>query len=129
MHQYVPGGAGLYQRIAEKIRTNIFNGVYRPGDRIPTIRDLSQEWNCTTSTIQHAFKELTQQGLIVSQAGKGTHVVDRLDYDEIQVHAPFRKARLIHRAESFLLESFIAGYSYEEIIESIDLARRHMQTC
>lgn len=118
----------IYQRIAEDIRQNILNGSHKPGDRLPSIRELKQHWNCTEGTIQHAYKELARQGLIISQAGKGTRVVNKSEFEMLQIPKPLRKAKLVHRAESFLLESLIVGYSYEEIEESIELARRHVQT-
>ena len=121
-------GAGIYKRIAEEIREKIISGVYQPGDRLPPIRQLKQEWDCTQGTIQRAYKELAKQGLVNSQAGKGTHVVNQLECEKLQSYKPLRKAKLVHQAESFLLESLIAGYSFEEIDESIVVARRHMQT-
>jgi GntR family transcriptional regulator len=128
MIQNEPGGAYLYQRIAGEIRQNILDGVYRPGDRLPSLRALKKQWNCTQGTIQQAYKELAQQGLVISQAGNGTHVVDQPDNKLLQIMAPLRKAKLVHKAESFLLESLVAGYRLEEIEEAIDLARRHMKT-
>ena len=128
MIQNEPGGAYLYQRIAGEIRQNILDGVYRPGDRLPSLRALKNQWNCTQGTIQQAYKELAQQGLVISQAGKGTHVVDQPDNKLLQISVPLRKAKLVHKAESFLLESMVAGFRLEEIEEAIDLARRHMQT-
>ena len=92
------------------------------------MRELNQRWNCALGTIQHSFEELTQQGLITSSPGKGTHVADPLDNGKLQISLPLRKAKLVHKAESFFLESLFAGYSLEEIDESLDLARRHLQT-
>ena len=119
--------ASLYQRIALEIRTKIINGVYRPGDRLPAIRALADQWNCTPATIQHAYKELAQQGLVLSRPGRGSYVANREAYEKLKVSPPLRMAKLIHLSESFLLESLIAGYSYEEIMEAIDLARRYIQ--
>ena len=118
----------LYQKIAIEIRSNILNGVYQPGDRLPAIRELKQQRNCAQGTIQRAYNELVLQGLVISQAGKGTHVVNQLDYENLQFSVALRKWRLVHRAESFLLESLIDGNSFEEIEESMELARRHMLT-
>ena len=118
----------LYPKIAEEIRKQILGGIYQHGDRLPSIRELKQQWNCTPGTIQHADNELVQQGLVITRAGKGTHAADPLENGKPQISPPLRKAKLIHQAESFLLESYIAGYNFEEIEESIELARRHMQT-
>lgn len=119
--------ASLYQRIAEEIHESILNGVYQPGDRLPSIRELRQQWNCAQGTVQHAYQQLAQQGLVTSRGGDGTHVVNQPNTGNSQISIPLRKAKLVHRAEAFLLESFIAGYSYKEIEESMELARRHMQ--
>lgn len=112
----------LYQRIAENIRQDILTGKLKAGDRLPSIRDLTIQWECTTGTIQRAYKELSDQGLVSSQAGKGTHVSGRLEPNIIQSRAPFRRVNMVHRAEAFLLESLIAGYTLEEIQQSLDMA-------
>jgi molybdate-binding protein/DNA-binding transcriptional regulator YhcF (GntR family) len=112
----------LYRRIAEEIRQDILNGRLQPGDRLPSIRELTRRWNCTPGTVQRAYTELAQQELIISQAGKGTHVSSRLDPQRLQMQAPLRRAGMVHRAESFLLESLTAGYSLEDVRQSVDLA-------
>ena len=112
----------LYQRIAEKIRQDILEGRLQPGDRLPSIRMLMREWNCTPGTIQHAYQDLAQQGLVISQIGKGTHVSGQINPQRIQSQAPLRRANMVHRAETFLLESLTAGYDLEEVRQSIDLA-------
>lgn len=122
------GDTILYHRIADEIRKNILSGVYQPGDQIPTVRELKQQWNCSQGTVHHAYKELAQQGLVISRKGGGTRVVSQLDYGKLQLSTSLRKARLVHQAETFLLESVMAGYSFEEIKESLDLARMHMQS-
>lgn len=127
MVPYKSEDVSLYKRIADEIRRNIIAGIYQPGYQIPSIRALSNKWNCTPGTIQRAFRELAQQGLIVSRVGKGTRVVDQVNEAEMMALVPVRKAILIHRTESFLLESIIAGYSFDEIEESLDLARKSMQ--
>jgi hypothetical protein len=65
---------------------------------------------------------------VISQVGKGTHVICPPDSGKLQVPPPLRRAKMVYRAESFLLKSLIAGYSFKEIEESIDLARRHVQS-
>jgi molybdate-binding protein/DNA-binding transcriptional regulator YhcF (GntR family) len=109
----------LYQQIADSIRREIIEGKLKPGDRLPSIREMTQYWNCTVGTVQRAYKELADQGLVVSRSGKGTHIVERLPG---QPAGPMRKAALYHRADSFLLEAITAGYSPGEIEQAISLA-------
>ncbi len=92
----------LYKRIAESIRQDILNGILQPNDRLPSIRELTNKWRCTPGTVQRAYQELAQQGLIISQAGKGTHVSRQIDQAQILARGPLRKATLVHKAEAFL---------------------------
>ena len=103
----------LYQKIAEKIRQDILAGVLKPGDRLLSVREMAGQWSCTIGTIQHAYQELVQQGLVTSRAGQGTRVVDTMPTG-ISSHSVLRKATLFHRAEAFLLEVLTAGYTMEE---------------
>ncbi|WP_342668870.1 GntR family transcriptional regulator [Dactylosporangium aurantiacum] len=56
--------------LAEKIRT----GHYAPGDALPAQRDLSHSYGVTLMTLRQALRHLSDEGLIVQQAGKGTYV-------------------------------------------------------
>jgi molybdate-binding protein/DNA-binding transcriptional regulator YhcF (GntR family) len=109
----------IYQQIAESIRRDIIEGKLKPGDRLPSIREMTQIWNCTVGTVQRAYKELADKGLVMSHSGKGTHIVERLPS---QPASPMRIASLYNRADSFLLEAITAGYSPEEIEQAISLA-------
>jgi putative molybdopterin biosynthesis protein len=72
-------------------------------------------------TIQHAYRELVDQGLLTSRAGQGTRVVDRLPM-AVQGETPLRRAVLVHRAESFLLESLTSGYTLAEVESAVHQA-------
>jgi DNA-binding transcriptional regulator YhcF (GntR family) len=98
----------LYLQIAEAIRQDIRNEVLRPGDRLPSVREMATRWNCTIGTIQRAYEELTRQGLVTSRPGQGTHVMAAIP---ATLETPLRRAALVHRAEAFLLKSLTAGYT------------------
>jgi putative molybdopterin biosynthesis protein len=109
----------LFQQIAEHFRQLIFRGEMQPGDRLPAIRDLSQQWNCTPGTVQRAYKQLAEEGLVVSRHGQGTRVVAHIPSSQSQT---LRSVNLVHNAESFLLESITLGYSMDEIETSLQVA-------
>jgi molybdate-binding protein/DNA-binding transcriptional regulator YhcF (GntR family) len=102
----------LYRQIAESFRQEILSGRLKPGDRLPSVREVSERWNCTVGTVQHAYQELVRQGLVTSRAGQGTRVVEALT---VQDETPLRRAMLVHRAEAFLLEVLTGGYSLSEV--------------
>ena len=101
----------LYNRIAKSIRQEILEGRLKPGDQLPTIRQLTETWDCTPGTVQHAYQELSREGLILTRSGLGTRVTS---VPSIRNDIPLRKTTLIHKAESFLLEAVNSGYSPTE---------------
>jgi putative molybdopterin biosynthesis protein len=112
----------LYQQIADSIRREILTGVLKPGDRLPSVRQLCDQWQCTPGTIQHAYQELAREGLLVSQAGRGTQVAGAIPQAKTQAQHTLRRANLVNRAESFLLEALTGGYQLDEIQRAIDMA-------
>jgi molybdate-binding protein/DNA-binding transcriptional regulator YhcF (GntR family) len=102
----------LYKRIAEAVQQQILSGSLNAGDRLPSVRDMAKEWGCTIGTVQRAYRELARRGILTSRSGRGTVVVDRT---HLQGESAMRKARLIHRAETHLLELLSAGYSLDEV--------------
>jgi len=109
----------LYQKIAESIREDILYRELKPGDRLPTVREMAERWKCTPGTVHRAYRELTRQGLIESYTGKGTLVLQSLR----QAHpTPLSQAQLVHRAENFLLEVLTSGHSPEDVETAMQLA-------
>ncbi|MEW5958639.1 MAG: substrate-binding domain-containing protein [Chloroflexota bacterium] len=109
----------LYHQIVDAIRRDILQGTLQPGDRLLPVREMAAHWTCTIGTVQRAYKELVEQGLLVSRPGQGTHVTAALEHRETE---PLRRATLVHRAEAFLLEVLTAGYAPAEVEQAIQLA-------
>lgn len=118
----------LYQQIAETIRLDILEGRLKPGDRLASVRQLCEKWNCTPGTIQRAYHELSEQGLLVSHAGRGTQVAGTLPEARVQAGGALRRANLVHRSTAFLLEALTSGYSLAEIQQAVDLAMDRWRT-
>jgi DNA-binding transcriptional regulator YhcF (GntR family) len=113
-----------YQKIYDKIREDIYTRTLKPGDRLPGVREMSQSWHCTPGTVQHAYNLLVRNGLVISQQGKGTMVLDA-DLSQVPGKVNLRKASLVIRTEQFLLECATAGYTLEEITGALTLAAEH----
>ncbi len=71
-------GVGLikksYQVVAEELLKMIENGLLKPGDRIPTIDSLAEQYGVGKSTIREALSQLKARGLIEARQGEGTYV-------------------------------------------------------
>ena len=115
----------LYKKISESIQSRILSGELKPGDRLPSVRHLCDEWTCTPGTVQRAYNELARRGLLTSRAGKGTLVSGAVSSGEARQRTALRRASLVNRSEGFLLEALTAGYSLAEIQQALELALDH----
>lgn len=115
----------LYLQIAESIRRDIENGIYHTGDALPPIRDITTTWHCTIGTVQRAIRELEAEGLVVTHVGKRTRVIGPVEDERKD---SLRKANLIHRAETFLLEVMAAGFDANEAEDAFRVAINRWQS-
>ena len=63
-----------YQTIYNSISSNILNGVYKPGQKLPTGNELAEHFHASRPTVGRAMRDLQQKGLIVRRQGQGTFV-------------------------------------------------------
>jgi DNA-binding transcriptional MocR family regulator len=63
-----------YSAIADKLEQNIRGGLLRPGDQLPTHRELADSIGVNVSTITRAYKEAERRRLIAATVGRGTFV-------------------------------------------------------
>lgn len=64
----------LYVNLAELLGARIEQGLYRPGDRLPSVRALSQEHGVSLSTVQQAYRHLEDLGLATPRPKSGYFV-------------------------------------------------------
>ncbi|EIK53930.1 GntR family transcriptional regulator [Stutzerimonas stutzeri TS44] len=64
----------LYQRIAQQLAEDIRRGVYRPGERVPSVRKMSQQLNVSHATVLQAYANLEDQGMIRARPQSGFYV-------------------------------------------------------
>jgi GntR family transcriptional regulator len=63
-----------YQRIAEDIRSQIARGVLAPGDRLPSVAELTRRYGVPTILVRNALLLLQVQGLARGEQGRGVFV-------------------------------------------------------
>lgn len=64
----------IYEQIKDKIKELVINGIMKPGDKIPSVRELAQILTINPNTIQKAYKDLETEGFIYSVKGKGNFI-------------------------------------------------------
>lgn len=66
-----------YQRIVDDIRTRIESGDLQPGDKLPSSRELQEQYGTSHMTVRTAITILRDRGLVESVSGKGVFVRTR----------------------------------------------------
>jgi GntR family transcriptional regulator len=67
----------LYQQVAGNIRAQIEQGLLKPGDRLPSTRQLTLQYEVSETVIRFAMVLLKAEGLVYGQPGKGVYVTAR----------------------------------------------------
>jgi GntR family transcriptional regulator len=98
-----PGdGLTLYRQLVEQVKGAIAAGRLKPGDRLPTHRELAQELVIAPLTVKKAYDVLAAEGLISMSQGRGTFVAARPKGSEMSREArgdlEVRVERLVHQA-------------------------------
>ena len=70
-------GIPIYVQIRDQVLRAIGGGLLRPGEQLPTMRQLAVDLRVDLNTVRHAYDELEQTGAIVILRARGTYVADR----------------------------------------------------
>ena len=105
----------MYSQLVEQIKIGIVSGMFPPGERLPSVRDLATEAGVNPNTMQRAMTELERDGLVYSQRTAGRFVTE--DHAVIQAAKRDLAQRHIH---AFLAAMLRLGYRREEIISLLE---------
>ena len=101
----------IFIQIVEKIESDIVSGKYTPGDKLPAVRELAVEAGVNPNTMQKAFSELEDLGLVYTQRTSGRFVTeDRRLIDRT------RRDLAKRSAEEFMARMKELGIDREEAI-------------
>ncbi len=81
----------MYLQIMDQIKQKILSGDWPAGHALPSIRELSANTSVSVITVKRAYTELEEQGVIVTQPGRGSFVADAVDAQKNLLQADFDK--------------------------------------
>ena len=111
----------IYLQIVRQIEALVREGVLKPGDQLPTVRELAIDLRINFSTVARAYRILDEQRLISTQRGRGTFIWDEADSGAVQDEARARISTetLAVLAQRFVQEAAGLGASAEQIEQII----------
>jgi DNA-binding transcriptional regulator YhcF (GntR family) len=105
----------IYQQIIINFSRALVRGDLKPGERIPSIRDLSALLKVNTNTTQRAYQEMERDGLIYSQRGLGYFIMENTDITE-----KVRKTMVNNTMRLFLEEMRALGFKDTQILSELE---------
>src|SRR5437762_11750832 len=108
----------LHAQLERGIRVAIATGRLRPGDQLPTVRQLAVDLRINANTVAKVYLALEREGVVATKRGVGTFIADAVPKGQVE----HRKRRLNGLIDQFLTETAALGYSPDEVREH--LARR-----
>ena len=104
----------VYTQILEIIRTRIISGIYAPGSRLPSVRELAAEASVNPNTMQRAFVQLEKRGLVTTQRGSGRTVTE-----DITMIEQVQKEIAVLQIKGFFEKMNELGYDNAHILKLI----------
>ena len=108
----------IYSQLTQRLTEAIVSGIYAPGEKLPSVRDLAVEAGVNPNTVQRALSELEREGLVFSQRTAGRFVTES---ENMIVNAKLRIAD--ERVGTFLRSMKTLGCNKEEVISLIEGAK------
>jgi GntR family transcriptional regulator len=108
----------IYAQIVDQVRAQLTTGELKPGDQLPTVRQLAADLRVNFNTIARAYRLLDEAGLISTQRGRGTYL---LNYEEPATAKVTRKESIEEQLERTIQTLLRQGYSKEDIQSTIKI--------
>lgn len=102
----------IYAQLVERLKIEIISGVYPPGGRLPSVRELAAVASVNPNTMQKAFTELERTGLIITMRTSGRIVTE----DTAMINET-RQELAKEQVRQFLIQMNKLGFSKAEIID------------
>ena len=109
------GDIPIYTQLTDQLRRRIVSGDLSPGERLPSVRELSAQAGVNPNTVQRAMAEMERLGLVYSQRTAGRFVTE----DEAVIRA-LRRELAGEQIRSFLAGMAQLGFRREEIMTLLE---------
>jgi len=109
------GREPIYQQIVGQIREGVARGKLRPGERLPSVRELSRRLVVNPNTIARAYTELEHDGVLNTRQGSGVFVAEPSN----DLTKSARKKKLLGLLDAFLTEAVHLGFTREEVVTTL----------
>lgn len=105
----------IYRQLGNQIREAVARGRLRPGEQLPSVRDLSRMLVVNPNTVARVYTELEREGVLHARQGLGVFVAE----PKAELTKRARKQRLDEMLDRFLTEAVYLGFTAEEVVAAV----------
>ncbi len=106
----------IYEQIVNGVKENIFKGILKPGDKLPSVREMASMITTNPNTVSKAYSELEREKIIETIRGKGTYVSlsykPKIDEDKIKT--------IKENLKKTVLEAHYMGMDKKAVIDMLE---------
>jgi GntR family transcriptional regulator len=111
----------IYAQIERALRAGIAAGRLRPGDQLPTVRQLAVDLRVNANTVARVYADLERNGVLETRRGVGSFVSASPEH----ARPPAEHQRRLRAFVTRLLgDAAAAGFTVDEVIAEVDTHRR-----
>jgi GntR family transcriptional regulator len=105
-------GTPIYEQLVAQIKHMIATRIIEPGDQLPTVRQIAADLRVNFNTVARAYRLLDEAGIISTQHGRGTYI---LDSPSPEVSEKLRREDLARMTKRYIYSAFELGFTAEEV--------------
>ena len=113
----------IYAQLIAQAKHAIAAEVLRPGDMLPSLRELAGQLRVNPLTVARAYRELEQLGLVQTEHGRGSFISTRAN----DLGDAYRREALAQAVDRLLVEAYHLGASPADIVALVEERSRAMQ--
>ncbi|MFC4738296.1 GntR family transcriptional regulator [Bacillus daqingensis] len=114
----------LYEQLIFQIKDLYIQGILAPGEKLPSIRELSSIILVNPNTVSKAYQELERQGIIYTERGRGTFLTENralLQQAPERMEIKKQLKELVHRSRS-------CGIAKSELLHWVETASEEVES-
>ena len=104
----------IYIQLMDQVKHQVAAGEIQPGEQLPTVRQLAADLRVNFNTVARAYRLLDEEGIISTQHGRGTFILDLPSPEKVREN---RRNDLRRLTRQYLAGAFRLDFSPKEVQE------------
>jgi GntR family transcriptional regulator len=105
----------IYRQLATQVREGVARGRLLPGEKLPSVRELSRSLVVNPNTIARAYTELEREGVLNTRQGMGVFVVK----PTCDLTKSAKRKKLEELLDGLLTEAVYLGFQKQDVLDMV----------